>query len=69
MPYEEYFAAFEAIAGAVGGRPHWGKLHTLDVTALRERYPRFDDFLRVRAQVDPNGRFGNAYTDRVLGAV
>ncbi len=69
MPYEEYFAAFEAIAGAVGGRPHWGKLHTLDATALRERYPRFDDFLRVRAQVDPEGRFGNAYTDRVLGAV
>ncbi|GAA5105756.1 D-arabinono-1,4-lactone oxidase [Haloechinothrix salitolerans] len=67
MPYREYFAAFESIANAVGGRPHWGKLHTLDATALRERYPRFDDFLRVRAEVDPDGRFGNAYTDRVLG--
>ena len=25
-----WFAALEAIAGAVGGRPHWGKLHGLD---------------------------------------
>ncbi len=69
MPYREYFAAFESIAGAVGGRPHWGKLHTLDAVALRERYPRFDDFLRVRSDVDPEDRFGNAHTDRVLGSV
>ena len=25
-----WFAALEAIAGEVGGRPHWGKLHGLD---------------------------------------
>ncbi|MPY79049.1 MAG: FAD-binding protein [Actinophytocola sp.] len=68
MPYREYFAAFESIAGAADGRPHWGKLHSLDAATLRERYPRFDDFLRVRAEVDPQGRFGNAYTDRALGA-
>ncbi|PRX47809.1 FAD-linked oxidoreductase [Prauserella shujinwangii] len=68
MPYRQYFAAFADIAGSVGGRPHWGKLHPLDAAALRERYPRFDDFLRVRAEVDPNSVFRNAYLDRVLGA-
>ncbi|OZM72556.1 FAD-linked oxidoreductase [Amycolatopsis antarctica] len=67
MPYERYFAEFAAIAGAAGGRPHWGKLHDLDAAALRERYPRFDDFLRVRKEVDPDGVFRNAYLDRVLG--
>jgi L-gulono-1,4-lactone dehydrogenase len=69
MPYREYFAAFEAIARAVGGRPHWGKMHTLDAAALRELYPRFDDFRAVRAEVDPAGRFANPHLDRVLGPV
>jgi FAD-linked oxidoreductase len=67
MPYREYFAAFASIAGQVGGRPHWGKLHNLDAETLRSRYPRFDDFLRVRKEVDPNGVFTNAYLDQVLG--
>ncbi|MFD1148758.1 D-arabinono-1,4-lactone oxidase [Saccharothrix hoggarensis] len=67
MPYRRYFDAFEKIAGAVGGRPHWGKLHGLAADALRDRYPRFDDFRRVRAEVDPTGKFANAYLDRVLG--
>ncbi|NIJ14446.1 L-gulonolactone oxidase [Saccharomonospora amisosensis] len=69
MPYREYFERFARIAGEVGGRPHWGKLHDLDAAALRDRYPRFDDFVRVRAQVDPGGTFSNAYLDRVLGPV
>jgi len=64
-----YFAALEAIAGAVGGRPHWGKLHSLDAAVLRTRYPRFDEFLAVRDRLDPSGVFANAYLDRVLGPV
>ncbi|ONI82710.1 FAD-linked oxidoreductase [Saccharothrix sp. ALI-22-I] len=67
MPYRRYFDAFEKIAGAVGGRPHWGKMHSLTADALRDRYPRFDDFRRVRADVDPTGKFTNDYLDRVLG--
>ncbi|MDV6010896.1 D-arabinono-1,4-lactone oxidase [Haloechinothrix sp. LS1_15] len=69
MPYREYFAAFEAIMTAAGGRPHWGKMHSLDATALAELYPRFDDFLRLRDQLDPTGVFSNPYTDHVLGPV
>lgn len=67
MPYQHWFETFQAIADEVGGRPHWGKMHRLGADALRERYPRFDDFLRVRAEVDPHGTFRNAYLDRVLG--
>lgn len=67
LPYREYFERFEAILTAAGGRPHWGKLHTLGAEQLRARYPRFDDFLRVRAEVDPQGLFRNDYLDRVLG--
>jgi len=68
MPHREYFRMFESVVGAVGGRPHWGKLHTLDADALRRRYPRFDDFVRLRDAVDPWHRFGNPYLERVLGS-
>lgn len=68
LPYQEYFDRFESIVAAVDGRPHWGKLHSLDSGRLRSLYPRFDEFRRVRAEVDPDGRFGNAYLTRVLGS-
>jgi FAD/FMN-containing dehydrogenase len=67
LPYQEYFDRFEAIVAEVAGRPHWGKLHSLDSGRLRSLYPRFDEFRRVRAGVDPEARFGNAYLTRVLG--
>lgn len=68
MPYQEYFDLFESVAGAVGGRPHWGKMHSLDADVLRTRYPRFDDFTALRAELDPEGKFLNPYLSRVLGA-
>ncbi|MGY1667763.1 D-arabinono-1,4-lactone oxidase [Geodermatophilus sp. SYSU D00696] len=64
-----YFSAFEAIAAAVGGRPHWGKQHGLDAAALAARYPRFGEFTALRARLDPAGVLGNAHLDRVLGPV
>ncbi|WP_460526693.1 D-arabinono-1,4-lactone oxidase [Flindersiella endophytica] len=67
LPYEPYFEAVEQIASAVGGRPHWGKLHHRTADDLRELYPRFGDFLRVRDETDPSRVFSNAYLDRVLG--
>jgi len=63
----EYFEAVEEIMVAHGGRPHWGKMHTLDAGVLRERYPRFDDFVGLRDRLDPNRMFQNAYLERVLG--
>ncbi|MGF6821734.1 FAD-linked oxidoreductase [Microbacterium sp. ZKA21] len=63
----EYFNAVEDVLLHHGGRPHWGKLHTLDAAQLRTRYPRFDDFLAVRDRLDPERRFGNRHLRRVLG--
>jgi FAD-linked oxidoreductase len=61
------FAAFEAIVAEHGGRPHWGKLHTLGADRLRELYPRFDDFLAVRDRLDPDRVFANDHLRHVLG--
>lgn len=67
MPRDRYFAGVEAIFRAAGGRPHWGKLHSLGHDDLSVLYPRFDDFCAVRDAYDPGRLFANAYTTRVLG--
>jgi FAD-linked oxidoreductase len=67
LAHQRYFEAFEQIVSAVGGRPHWGKLHTLGVAELRTRYPRYDAFLAVRDRLDPHRTFANLYTRQVLG--
>ncbi|HEU4947777.1 MAG TPA: D-arabinono-1,4-lactone oxidase [Kribbella sp.] len=67
LPHQRYFDAFEQIVAKVGGRPHWGKLHSLGVDDLRARYPRYDDFLAVRDRLDPHRVFANAYTRQVFG--
>lgn len=64
----EYFEAFDAIMRTYDGRPHWGKMHFRTAADLRPAYPKFDDFLRVRNELDPDRRFANPYLDRVLGA-
>ena len=67
QPFQPYFDGVEAIMSAVGGRPHWGKRHSLDAQVLGERYPHHADFVALRDRLDPEGRFANAYLDRVLG--
>jgi FAD-linked oxidoreductase len=67
VPNDEYFGGVEAIMADYGGRPHWGKLHFQRAETLAPRYPRWDEFQAVRARMDPDGRFRNPYTDRVLG--
>jgi len=67
LPYAGYFKLFESIATSVGGRPHWGKMHTRDAAYLGQVYPRFADFLRVRDETDPGRRFANPYLTQVFG--
>ncbi|MET8278723.1 D-arabinono-1,4-lactone oxidase [Micromonospora sp. NPDC005174] len=68
MPYEPYFQAFERVAAALGGRPHWGKLHYRDAASLAEAYPRFADFQAVRDRLDPHRVFSSPHLAHVLGA-
>lgn len=67
VDHEPYFRLMARVLGTHGARPHWGKLHDLDAELLRTLYPRFDEFLRLRQEVDPAGVFSNHYLDRVLG--
>jgi alditol oxidase len=42
-------------------RPHWGKLFTIPPKTLQGRYPKCEDFKRLVAEHDPQGKFRNAF--------
>ena len=65
--YGEYFSAVEAILRKYEGRPHWGKIHNLNVNDISSLYPDYQRFIEVRNQLDPEGVFTNDYLRRVLG--
>jgi L-gulono-1,4-lactone dehydrogenase len=67
VAWEHYFRGVEQIMDSYGGRPHWGKRHFQTAATLAPRYAHWEDFQRVRARLDPEGRFANPYIDRVLG--
>jgi L-gulono-1,4-lactone dehydrogenase len=69
MEWQPYFREVESIMDALDGRPHWGKRHFQTAATLRARYPDWDRFQVVRARLDPEGRFANEWTERVLGPV
>lgn len=66
MDHTELFRHAEEIFLAADGRPHWGKMHTRTAADLASTIERFDDFVAVRDELDPERVFGNAYTERVL---
>lgn len=67
MPHHPYFAAMEAIFKRYNGRPHWGKMHERYAADLAPVYERWEDFLALRTQLDPQGLFLNSYLKRLFG--
>ncbi len=67
MDARPLLGAFEAIVAEHDGRPHWGKLHSVDAGRLARLYPRFDDFRAVRDRLDPERRFTNDHLRHLLG--
>lgn len=67
LPWRAFFADIEPIFLAFEGRPHWGKKHRLDAQSLAPRYPRWQQFHRVRDRLDPQGTFLSPYLRGLLG--
>ena len=67
MPFQGYFDAVQAICLNHGGRPHWGKVHSLKAAQLSTLYPRWDDFLALREKMDPKGLFLTPYLRGLFG--
>jgi xylitol oxidase len=60
-------AAAEAALEPFSPRPHWGKLFSIPMSDVRSRYPRMGDWEKLRARVDPEGKFANDFSDAVAG--
>ncbi len=66
-PRGDYFDRVEAIVAEHGGRPHWGKEHSLRMGRLLQVHPRLADFRAVRERCDPDRTLANPHLDRILG--
>jgi len=66
LPYQAFFADAEAIFRNHQGRPHWGKIHTHTADDLGKLYPQWDQFQRIRQQMDPNGIWLNEYLKAIF---
>jgi len=64
--YRPYFDLIEPIFWKYGGRPHWGKVHSLGAAQLQKLYPRFADFQALRQQLDPQGRMLNEHLRKLF---
>lgn len=65
--YDYFFTGIEPIHRAAGGRPHWGKLHSLGRAELEALYPKFGDFMALRRELDPAGQFLNPHLAKLFG--
>ncbi|MEJ7766355.1 MAG: FAD-binding protein [Chitinophagaceae bacterium] len=44
-------------------RPHWGKLFSISPKELSNRYDKMQDFKKMAAMYDPEGKFSNAFLE------
>jgi FAD/FMN-containing dehydrogenase len=65
--WESYLAAIEPVFHRYEGRPHWGKWHSLPAEQLAALYPGWNDFHRLRRELDPTGRMLNPYLRKLFG--
>ena len=65
--HDWFFSLAEPLFRAAGGRPHWGKLHSLEAGELRPLYPDWDRFQAIRRDLDPASVFLSPYMARLLG--
>ncbi len=59
--WQEYFETLEPVFKKYEGRPHWGKWNGLKEADFAALYPQWNDFKRVRRELDPKGMFLNPY--------
>jgi FAD-linked oxidoreductase len=64
--WQALFGSIEPILRAHGGRPHWGKRHTLGPRDVLSLYPRAEAFRAVVRRVDPDGKFANHYLTQLF---
>ncbi len=65
--FDWFFSHAEPLLREAGGRPHWGKLHSLKAADMAKLYPAFERFNQFRKKLDPYGKFMTPYLHELLG--
>ena len=64
--WEEFVIAFEELMAKYQGRPHWGKEFFISPEKLKQLYPKWDDFIKLMRELDPNGMFQNKLLQKIF---
>jgi FAD/FMN-containing dehydrogenase len=64
--YWDYLRSIDALLSQFNARVHWGKLHFLTPEHLYALYPKADEFIAVRRELDPQGIFLNDHLRRLF---
>ena len=68
--FADQYKAFDLVEDVFlkyDGRPHWAKRFRAGPHELSRVWPRFNDFVELRRNMDPDGRFLNPYLTRMFG--
>ena len=57
----------EATLAPFDYRPHLGKVFSASSEYFKAVMPKLDDFRKLVAEIDPTNKFGNKFTDNLLG--
>lgn len=63
---QQIFKLVEPIFQKYGGRPHWGKMHSMAAHQLQALYPRWEDFLKLRSELDPQQKWLNPHLQQLF---
>lgn len=66
-PHDVFYPGLWACFKKHHYRLHWGKALSGDADYLRQQYPRWDDFMKLREQLDPHQIFVTEYWRKNLG--
>src|SRR5205814_6483192 len=56
-PDTDYYPQFWELLKDFNYRLHWGKHLSGDVNYIKDNYPKWDDFMKVREAMDPDQMF------------
>ncbi|CCG87626.1 D-arabinono-1,4-lactone oxidase [Erwinia piriflorinigrans] len=62
----DFLQQIEKLLAEEGGRPHWGKYFDASLYQWQDIYPQWQAFCAVREAMDPQHKFSNAFSERLL---
>ncbi|NEO41291.1 MAG: FAD-binding protein [Moorea sp. SIOASIH] len=60
------FKTIEDVFKKYEGRPHWAKRHRMTASDFKKIYPKWEEFINLRRQMDPRGKFLNGYLQKIF---